>query len=717
MKLKTYDEMDFHPTSEKLVEILCKRTQNSNPLFFRVSVAFYWSMLASMMRTVIDTPDRGILPINLYAINLATSGAGKGHSTNTMEEEVINQFEHNFREQVFPLLAMQNLPKIANQRAIRYQRDPDEELVKVEKEFDRQGPLSFSFSSGTASAVRQARHKLLMADAGSVNLIMDEVGDNLTGNSEMFPPFLELYDKGKIKGRLLKNTGDNVRDEDIPGVTPTNVMLFGTPSRLLDGGKVEDEFYAMLESGWARRCFFGFQRFHTRKQGMTADELFKQRTSTQTDSFLEDLSDHLGDLADLAQVNKKLQVSEKVAKMFIQYQLDCESIADTLGEHHETKKAELAHRHFKAMKLAGAYAFIDGLPEITEDHAYYAIKMAEHSGEAFHKMLTRDRPYVKLAKYIADVRRPITQVDMIEDLPFYKGSASQRADLMSQAVAWGYQNNIIIKKTFSDGVEFVRGETLDTTDLGKLLVSYSDDIATGYREDTAKWEDLHLMTQAKGVHWCNHYFQNGHRTEDNAIPGFNLIVLDVEKSCTLQQAQDLLKEYKALFYTTKRHTKDDHRFRIVLPTNYYLELDSKDYKDFMRSLFDWLPFPVDDQTGQRSRKWLSHAGKHWYQDGELLDVLPFIPKTSKNEEFKQRVLDQQGMDNLERWVLNNSGDGNRNNMLLRYAMIMVDGGFDFDQVRERVFRLNEKMPDNLDESELVGTIMVTVGKALAKRAA
>ena len=76
---------------------------------------------------------------------------------------------------------------------------------------------------------------------------------------------------------------------------------------------------------------------------------------------------------------------------------------------------------------------------------------------------------------------------------------------------------------------------------------------------------------------------------------------------------------------------------------------------------------------------------------------------------------QQSMDNLERWVLNNSGDGNRNNMILRYAMILIDAGFDFEGVRSRVISLNDKMPDKLDESEILSTIMVTVAKTIAKR--
>ena len=76
---------------------------------------------------------------------------------------------------------------------------------------------------------------------------------------------------------------------------------------------------------------------------------------------------------------------------------------------------------------------------------------------------------------------------------------------------------------------------------------------------------------------------------------------------------------------------------------------------------------------------------------------------------------QQSMDNLERWVINNIGDGNRNNMLLRYAMILLDGGFDFEGIRSRVMQLNEKIVDKLEETEIMGTVMVTVMKAISKR--
>jgi len=36
--MKTFAEMEYHPAAESLVEVLCSKTQNSNPLFFRVLV-------------------------------------------------------------------------------------------------------------------------------------------------------------------------------------------------------------------------------------------------------------------------------------------------------------------------------------------------------------------------------------------------------------------------------------------------------------------------------------------------------------------------------------------------------------------------------------------------------------------------------------------------------------------------------------------------------
>lgn len=712
--MKPVEEMEYHSTSEQLVDILRNHTQRDDSLFFRLLVGYYFSLAASQMRCSISSPDRGEIPINMFALNLAPSGYGKTMGTNLMEEQVLHLFREKFLEYTFPTLADTNLPKLALKRASKLGTDPDEELIKVQKEFANSGSVAFSFDSGTSPAVKQMRHMLLMANAGSMNLIMDEVGANLTANLEVFDTFIELYDKGLVKQKLIKNTKESVRSEEIIGKTPTNLLMFGVPNRLLDGAKTEQTLITLLDQGYARRCFFGYVKNATRKQGRTAEQMYLDRTSSNSEDFLIMLAIRLAKLAEVSNANKSLTISKDTCILLNEYQLYCEALAEKLPEHQEIQKREMSERNFKVLKLAGAYAFIDDSPCITDDHVYNAIKVAEDSGHAFTQLLSRDKAWVKLAKYIAAVGSDVTQADLAEELPFYKGSASTKSDLINLAIAYGYKNNIIIKKTFSDGIEFFRGETLEKTDLGKLIVAYSSDMTTDYANEYAPFDKLHKLIQLPDMHWVSHHLSDGYRNEDNAIAGFNLVVIDVDGDVNLSTVQLLLKNFTYLIYTTKRHTDLENRFRIILPMNYKLCLDAKDFKEFMNNIYQWLPFDVDTGTNQRARKWLTHNGQYFYNEGELLDVLPFIPKTSKNEERKALLNSQHALDNLERWIINNIGDGNRNNMLLRYAMILIDAGFSFDSIRSKVSELNSKIPDKLEELELINTIFVTVSKALSK---
>lgn len=640
---------------------------------------------------------------------------GKGHGTAIIEEQVIHKFRETFLSSTFPLVSDDSLAKLAVKRANKKSTDPDEELEKVNKEFARAGEMLFSFDSGTAPAVKQMRHKLLMAGVGSMNFEMDEMGSNLLGNVEVLNTFLELFDIGKVKQKLTKNTNDSIRSEEIDGRTPTNLLLFGTPSKLLNGGKVEEEFYAMLDTGYARRCLFGFARKLNKAKDLTPEQVYDMLTDSSSVQDLQDLSDQLGNLADMVNFDKVTLMSKEVSIALIRYKMHCERMADELPEHEEIQKAELSHRYFKALKLAGTYAFIAGSFEITEELLYNAIKLVEDSGKAFAAILTRDRNYVKLAKYIAEIGREVTHVDLVEDLPFYKGSESQKRELMTLATAYGYKNNIIIKKSFIEGIEFLRGESLKETNTDEMILSYSSQLAENYEGALAPFEKLHQMTNQPNLHWANHNFISNYRLEDNVIPGFNMVVIDVDGEVSVETAKLLLQEYKYLIYTTKRHTASENRFRIILPISHKLFMDGNEFKSFMSNIYDWLPFKADDSTNQRSRKWLTHKGDYWYKDGKLLDALLFIPKTSKSEAERQRITDLQSLSNLERWFVTEASSGQRNNCLLKYALVLVDSGYPVDVVQSKVLELNNKLTDKLEETEIYSTIMRTVIKETSKR--
>ena len=706
--------MEFFPLQEELVQVLTNKTQNNNPLFFRILIAYQLTKVASMMRTDIATLDRGDIPVNMYAIALSPSGTAKGFSTNILEEYVINQFKEIFLTSTFPVIALKNIDALALKKqtaTIPY----EEQLEKLEKEFNSLGPLVFSFDSGTSPAVKQMRHKLLLANAGSINLEIDEIGSNLVGNIEVLNTFLELYDIGKIKQKLVKNTNDNKRTEEIYGRTPTNMLLFGTPSKLLNGSAIEQEFYTMLETGYARRCLFGYTRRVEKLSNLTSEEIFNKLTDKSSDYTLLNISNKLAALADPINFNTKIKMDKDITIKLIEYRLLCDKRAEEFTEFEEIQKAEMTHRYYKTLKLAGTYAFIDNSIDIKQAHLEAAIKLVEESGDNFYQILTRPRVHERVAIYLSKTKSEVTQVDLMEDLPFYRGSVAQRKDIMSQAIAWGYKNNIIITTSYSDKIEFFKGETLEVTNMDQIICSYSDNITTGYIAEKAPWNEFYKVLTAQGYYYTAHHFTDGYRASEKVLEGFNVVILDVDDGVSLSTAKMLLKNYKALFATTKRHTKENNRFRIVLPLSHTVKLNSTNYSKFMNNVFDWLPFDVDQQTKDISRAWTSFNGEYYYQEGEVLDALLFIPETRKQEEQHKKILDLAALNNLERWFLLNTDIGNRSNTLIKYAYVLIDANYSFDAIKNLITSFNNKLKLPLTEDEIDSTIMITVMKEVTKR--
>jgi len=450
---------------------------------------------------------------------------------------------------------------------------------------------------------------------------------------------------------------------------------------------------------------------------MSCEDIFDLIVDPQTNQDVADISNQLGDLANPTNHNKTIIIPKNLSIDLLRYRKYCELEAAELPEHEEIAKAEMAHRYFKTIKLAGAYAFLNGETAVTTGTLNNAIALAEESGKAFQKIHKRERNYKKLARYIANVGTDVTHVDLTEDLPFYKGGYAAKQELIQLATAWGYKNHIIIKRVVNDQIEFLSGATLQETDLDRLILAYSADYAEGYKPFTAPYLKLHQLTQSAHKHWINHHVVDGHRSEDHILPGFNMIVLDVDgKDVKVQHVKKLLGKYMFLLHTTKRHTSQEHRFRIVMPLNYKLDLEASEFKIFMQNILEWLPFEVDEQTTQRSRKWMTHPGQYLYSPGQkLLDARWFIPKTAKNDQRKKIMADYQSLTNLERWFVQNSGNGNRNNQLLKYSLMLVDMGVDTTEISQKVLEMNAKFKDKLSKGEIKHTIFKTVNAAILKR--
>lgn len=712
------DDLPTHPLIEQIVDNLIVKTDSSNREYFRVLTAYFFAKVASCMRAEISSPDSDQhIPVNCFATMIAPSGFGKGKSIGILSD-LVEGFRHRFNEDTFPVISEQQIWSMAISRAAITGKTEDEEKAIFDRLFREAGPYVFTAKGATASSIQQMRGKLLLSTAGAVNIQIDEIGSNLSSMAvvEALNVFLELYDMGKTEISMTKNTSENGRMPDIPGNTPANLLVFGEPIKLFDGSTNESTFMSLLGTGYARRCLFAWGE-RSQDELPTPEELLARRMAARNASSNAALKNHFALLADPARHKWLLTVPDDVALMKTGYEIMCKQRAKDIPSTDEIRRPEMENRHFKALKIAGALAYVDESIEITSQHLKAAIGIVEDSGKAFEKMLSRDEPHVRLAKYIAQVGTEVTHHDIKKNFPFCN-TPTNLANNMTYARAWGYKNHVIIRNRFEDNVELFSGESLQETNPDEMLLSWSGDFAYNYEPVRAPWHMLHELTQLDASYqFCNHHFENQHRSDDNTIPGFNMVIYDFDGGVPLETVHDLMKGIRFMTYTTKRHTPEDNRFRLILPINYELKLNKEDYRAFVESLSEVLPFAAnlsDDASKKRSQKWLCcDTGTYHYGEGELIDCLSFIPRTTKHEDHQKKMQSLGSLDNLERWFAQRMEPGNRNNQMIKFALTLVDTGMAFIDVEQAVVNFNSKLSHALTEDELRSTILVTVAKKIA----
>lgn len=720
--LKPFDEMIHHPLSQSIVDSLAITTQSSDKELFHAMLAYYWGVCATHMRASIVGWFDNKLPLNIYSVCLAESGAGKGYTVGTVESQIINRFRDVFLEETFPIAGEEGIEDIAIHRAAKRNTSVDIERERIIKEYENAGNMLFLFSEGSPEGIKQIRHKLLIANAGSINLQIDEIGGNLIKLEPLFQVMLELYDRGDIKDKLIKNSAENKRNEQLTGFTPANLLMFGASSALLNGTETESKFMQLLETGYARRSFFTFNQEANKETELSAEEIVDRMFNQHHTQMYNDFSEHLEAIADVSNLDREIHIPRDSCLYLVKYKLNCEARARELKSYQKIQKTELQHRYFKVMKLAACYSFIDNLDEISIEYLEYAMKVAEDSGKALEKLLNPDKDFMRLARFLCEQEGDVTLPDVELGLPCFTGSSPRKQDMINLATAWGYKNNILITKRYVDQILFLNAKVLQETDLDEMYVAISEHEAYDYENLIVPFEELAELGEVRYHHWINHHVEEGHRSRENVIPGFNCIVLDVDDGTPIEAAMRIFHGYYAIFYDTKSSTPRHNRYRIILPISHILELEQEDYDEFMKNIISTVPFEIDSSVCEREHKWQTwDAGSDMFidyvenkvtKDCKLFDALEFIPRTTKNEERIKRSKEYANLDGLQHWVMSTTGEGNRNKQLYRYAMILVDKGMSYNDIQESVLAMNAGLKDGISEKEIINTIMSSVSRKI-----
>jgi hypothetical protein len=112
---------------------------------------------------------------------------------------------------------------------------------------------------------------------------------------------------------------------------------------------------------------------------------------------------------------------------------------------------------------------------------------------------------------------------------------------------------------------------------------------------------------------------------------------------------------------------------------------------------------------------MSHEGSYHYNDGELIDSTLFIPQTKKAIEQEQKILDAQGMTNMERWFSDRIEVGNRATMIIRYGFMLMDNGYPRDAIANKLITFNEHITDPISQEEIHSKIMRSIDKKILQK--
>ena len=709
-----FEAMKYHKGTEALTQYLATRANSKDYHFIRVITAFYLGLVATTMRNTVILPGNRPVPLNIFAMGLLPSGQGKGVLTGEFENVILKPLNDQFHKVWFDKRESMILAE-ATHKATLNNTQPDVEEKPIRKSIESLGVPYLYFEEGTSPAFKQSRSSLVRVPYGSLNYIVDEYFQVDASNAELMQDMVKTYDIGQLKQKLIKHSSETPRHIDGAGNVPTNMLLFGSGAEL-DKPNMHADLTRNLENGLARRCFFAFSR-ESEKTLLTAQERLDNLKYTGDPKAVAQYVAAIQNMILPTKENKAIYMDEVSSLYMLEYQGHCEARAKHIKD--KILRAEMTHRYMKVSKAAGLYAAWDGDDQVSIAHLQAAMKMAEDGDEHIARIVHTVPLHARLAEYLAAHDGELTMAQLVAKLPWFKGSAAARDEMVQLASMHGYSNSIIINQESRNGIIFLSGEGITPTDMDKIQFAMGNHDAYNYQNGNCRWDQVGRILTQQGIHWVTHWLENGHRTTENVIAGFNLIALDVDNSAStsnvpMHVAQELLQDYTYMMYESKSSTPEFNRYRIVMPISHVLKLSEEIFAKFMTNIFDWLPIPLDEVTNQRNRKWLGYNSTPHYNEGKLLPALDFIPETEASVRLQKQTVAMGDLSHVERWMVREVDKGaGRNHTLVKYALILVDAGLSQEQVENSVLLLNKKLSTPLPETEIKTTIFLTVAKKIA----
>ncbi len=626
-------EGNFPVILDTLVEAI---PNQSFPHRLKLALAVSELMLfTSQFRKNILHWNDSLIPVNSLMFCIAKSGAAKDSTLKALRK----CFEPGYS------LIEDKRKQFAVEKAIQEARtagcDLADKYITYKDYFISPNPLFVAVS--TVEGFVQHLNDLSEDSVGSGFIYSGEFSSELASNANLLENIkilAELYDEGSKEVKVLKNREN--QSKEVRNL-PVSALFISSPDNILYNDQVKTRFKTEFTSKMARRSLFIFMNEevipptyasieHLLKEEKRFEDI-ANKAKREIQQFIKEQTLFL-----LNSEKQTLYPSNEVRELFILYKRYNEELAQTIDKQYPMNFLTRCHLQWKALKLSGAFALIDGSFTIQEDHYKAAIEFLEKTSSdilKFEKELTKE-PYELFADYCktyaVDGSFDIT-LHNLRKCGFITGKTnidSQMRELVKLVSSFDDKGVYTLKK------DLIQYKALNQSE--HIILSYVP--CTGSKEVRRKRCDKGYVTEKISFAELCHMlegdyaytpfsFKNGIRGRDNIESTCKWIVLDIDTTEITDKEAHILLEDINHFVVRTSDKSNPHKFRVLLELDCEVDIPNDLWIPFIQSIAKDLGLIADPVA--KAQIFFSYAGR------EILTQLEATPLPVRD--FVQKVMD------------------------------------------------------------------------------
>lgn len=687
------------------------------PYKMKVSIAASECVVfASQMRRNIILQDGTKVPTNAISFVLSSSGTNKDRTANAVRKcfssgyNLINEYRDTFA-----------IAKAKIEAEDNGDSDPDTTFKRY-----YQKPKPLFASVGTVEGMISYMNKLEQDEWGAAYIYSGELGSELQTSSiivDNIRLLSEMYDLGKKEVKIIKS--EEHQSEEIKNL-PFSALFIGSQENILYDESVKNKFKLEFTTKLARRSFFNFNKYDSKKVDFKSmEERLTYRRNQEQSAIVASrlLNERSIDIVNNTPKDD-LKLSNEAYTLFMAYMEYNDELSSTISNIYPISKLVRKHAQWRALKLAGAFAVLDCSLELTAEHykqAAYFVEMLDEDMVDFENELSKEK-YEVFADYMEFISKDNKSHISLHDLkkmsfiPSTVSSKNKVEELITMANS--FKSNAIftvvkdgvdyekIEKSYKVGVSFKKCKSTNKIDRAKESVD-------GFKYLETDFSKLDIMLKGN-YSFLPFELTDGVRSSSSVNGSTKWICLDVDNSdITAEEAADILGDYK---YHIARTSNVDNpfKFRLLMELDSIVNVKDIHWKKFIKSISNEIGITVDLlpkaqlYLGYKDRVVISNL------DGEMIETKKHLLACveTKKEKHKTKAQANAELNNKQEtffyaWDAENGG---RSLALIRAAKHAYDLGADQEYIKELILEINSYWIDKLDDKEIERTIFSQVDR-------